>query len=726
MQWLPRGFLGPLTSTPASIPRLPNSDSDLFLMRFLKDTFLAKMQEFGLVVSQTSSISLLLTDHISNIANELRARGLDIAASNMSVLSHEDQPLAHLYVVNRGVPRPSDNQIRLRQLPLRPNSTLGEIGANRVQFALPGLCIETFEGQNHLCLYFGQTARTHHCLSQRIYTMFPRDRVREEWTLADGDSSCGESDHDLGLDDDDDDDFENLPLTPTPASVPNTRILRSTQVVSNLREVPPTITVSDTPSLPATMWEEPWQPHLRVVHDSFREDSVYLEATNGIPSQSVLYKGESVEEAADDLIKTIGRCVDEGDFTGVLFEDQGAVIYRPGTRTILSSGDGVLREVFHAAHKKLLETTGPQWLTPRLDEKLSMLFIRSQGLGQQQNVFGPRQRAIATATAFWSLRLIKGLAVDPVDPGLIQFLLNDCDLRSITPRFMAEYHPGFKTVLDAWRLAGPMGNVNEPGIVNQLATFHDLEIRAVAGRDQQTHDGLFVEMIYRTQVGSEPPSHIDVVAAARGARLACRNGWTFTKHLRSVAGGSDALIRRTMASVMGPHSILARITVVADPALLGPITAAMGGESIMDILSDYLMGSGIPCPTLFESAKQHFPPGLDYSLVDSPVYRAQSFAWAISGSPYLPTNLGNIRIILVGDNDPLYLGTRSPTLLPAMLSGGTFSLRTCFLECRIPASFLLAAAQASYTENEPRCRRDFIHHWLLCQSLNAIENHTFA
>ncbi len=55
------------------------------------------------------------------------------------------------------------------------------------------------------------------------------------------------------------------------------------------------------------------------------------------------------------------------------------------------------------------------------------------------------------------------------------------------------------------------------------------QITAVAVRDQATHDGLFVEMAYRGVIGSEAPSHVDVVAAARGARLPCRNGWTFTK-----------------------------------------------------------------------------------------------------------------------------------------------------------------------------------------------------
>lgn len=127
-------------------------------MRFLKDTFYQSMKSAGLLILQTSPTSLPLTDHITNLSHELRDRRINIVAgpSPTSLLAHEDQPLLPLYVVNRGVPRPSDNQIRLRRSPVRPASTMAEITANRVQFAIPGLCIETHEGLNYLCIHFSK------------------------------------------------------------------------------------------------------------------------------------------------------------------------------------------------------------------------------------------------------------------------------------------------------------------------------------------------------------------------------------------------------------------------------------------------------------------------------------------------------------------------------------------------------------------------------------------
>ncbi|KAJ7702942.1 hypothetical protein B0H16DRAFT_1747764 [Mycena metata] len=97
----------------------------------------------------------------------------------------------------------------------------------------------------------------------------------------------------------------------------------------------------------------------------------------------------------------------------------------------------------------------------------------------------------------------------------------------------------------------------------------------------------------------------------------------------------------------------------------------------------------------------------------------------LSSSSSLSLNLV-VQIMLVDDNDTIYLGGRPHSLLPSMIASGTLSFRTYFLECCISASFLLRAAQASYTTEEPCSRRQFIHHWLLCQSLNGIDNHTFA
>ncbi|KAF7371961.1 hypothetical protein MVEN_00054100 [Mycena venus] len=589
------------------------SEIDLFYMRFLWDTFFQQMQAFGLVVIQTSPTTQSVTAHIQDIVHELRLRQLDVDFSPDSVLlAHENQPLAPLYVVNRGVPRPSDNQIRLRRAPVRPTATIGDLAANRLQFAVPGLCIIPHDGQNYLALHFvmrqpsltaflslpgeGQVARYHRCLPQRIYTMFPRDRVHESWPHADGDSSCGESDNELGLNAEDDSDFDNFSLAPTP--IPATRVLRS--------RVPlPSPTAPEVLPVPLALWEQPWIPRTSDVHHtSFNSAAIYQAATSGTPPSPIVYRGESVSEAAEELLAAIGRCVDSGDFTDVLSDDQTAIIYEPGTRRILSSGEGILREVFHVAFTKTLSTSGP-WLIPRADNKLSLLFLRSAGFGLQ--ITGPRQRLIGISGALWSLMMIKGLAVDPNGT------------------------PTVKAVCDAWKEAGPTGNINTPQIASHLATYLGIEATSVGERDQATHDAMLVEMLYRAVIGSEPPSHCDVIALAHAVRLPCRNGFTFTHFIRGLVGGSDRFLALIMASVVGPLTLISRLSFRTPAPLMDPITAAMEGESLADILGDYFMGSGIPCPGLFEEAQRNglFPDIVDLSLANRPNFRAQMWTWAV-------------------------------------------------------------------------------------------------
>ncbi|KAJ7120401.1 hypothetical protein C8R44DRAFT_737212 [Mycena epipterygia] len=223
---------------------------------------------------------------------------------------------------------------------------MAKVVARRVQFAIPGLCIETHEGLNYLCLHFvirqpeltahfalpgtGQVARTHHSLSQRIHTVFPRDRVHERWPHPDGKSSCGKSDGevDLGLEDGD---WENLPPSPIPIVVP-TGVLCTSREEFSARAILQSSTAPKMSLLPAAIWNEQWYSDTHTIYDNYREDSLFLAATNGTPSRSVIYVGESVAEAADQLLEAIGRCVDDGDFTSVLSNDQTAIIFAPGSQ----------------------------------------------------------------------------------------------------------------------------------------------------------------------------------------------------------------------------------------------------------------------------------------------------------------------------------------------------------------------------------------------------------
>jgi hypothetical protein len=142
------------------------------------------------------------------------------------------QHLTLLALLNRGVARRSDTQIRLTPIALEDDATLRFLATDRHRFAHEK-CVDR---GNQFVIHFGQyydrhsvlwyscrsfssavsrfpvkhieNGRLHSCISARVTYIFPRDNeFREE------DGSWCESEGEL-LDDEDDED--ELPMTPTP------------------------------------------------------------------------------------------------------------------------------------------------------------------------------------------------------------------------------------------------------------------------------------------------------------------------------------------------------------------------------------------------------------------------------------------------------------------------------------------------------------------------------
>ena len=78
---------------------------------------------------------------------------------------------------------------------------------------------------------------------------------------------------------------------------------------------------------------------------------------------------------------------------------------------------------------------------------------------------------------------------------------------------------------------------------------------------------------------------------------------------------------------------------------------------------------------------------------------------------------------MVGDQDP---GYGMPSYRDAMLAEGKIAFKTCSRHVRIPASYFARLSQISYEDRseEPKSLEDAVHHWLLCETLNAIGQHS--
>jgi len=71
--------------------------------------------------------------------------------------------------------------------------------------------------------------------------------------------------------------------------------------------------------------------------------------------------------------------------------------------------------------------------------------------------------------------LIRGMSTMPLDPIVIHFFIHDCDIHSIHPAILGEWHPRLRQTISDWLRLGPHGN--PAPFQEHFATFHDLQVR---------------------------------------------------------------------------------------------------------------------------------------------------------------------------------------------------------------------------------------------------------
>jgi hypothetical protein len=129
---------------------------DLFVYSLFRDSFNAELQSHGLIHSFELPISTTITSLIRRMVTDMQDSPFHYQfASNDSharFLSHEVLPLQLLSIVNRGVPRPNDHQIRLRRTGHGESQTIGNLAYNRMNYAIPALAIEG----NHFVIHVGE------------------------------------------------------------------------------------------------------------------------------------------------------------------------------------------------------------------------------------------------------------------------------------------------------------------------------------------------------------------------------------------------------------------------------------------------------------------------------------------------------------------------------------------------------------------------------------------
>jgi hypothetical protein len=141
--------------------------------------------------------------------------------------------------------------------------------------------------------------------------------------------------------------------------------------------------------------------------------------------------------------------------------------------SIRSLGEGIEREVIHTLLEQYRQRSS-EWFTPRGDGHSTL--TTSYPLAMAQFVPLLRIRNMAILGAAVAMSLVRGVSTTPLDPVLLHFFVHDCDLHSIHPGLLGEWHPTLKQTISDWVALGPDGDANTPTFRNFFINYYDLQV----------------------------------------------------------------------------------------------------------------------------------------------------------------------------------------------------------------------------------------------------------
>jgi hypothetical protein len=211
---------------------------------------------------------------------------------------------------------------------------------------------------------------------------------------------------------------------------------------------------------------------------------------------------------------------------------------------VRSLGEGIEREVIHTLFEEFRNNRS-QWFMPRADGHCTLATTHT--MSTARHIPPARLRSLSILGAITAFTLLHGMSATPWDPAFLHFMIHGCDIASIHRDFLYEWHPSLKQTITEWLEVGPLGDITR--FQHHFSTYHDLQVvhlfldmlpsftdfhhcfiyqvACLRDRDEASHASLAAEMLYRSVIGPEPPSHPELLAFRKGFELRCHNGLTF-------------------------------------------------------------------------------------------------------------------------------------------------------------------------------------------------------
>ncbi|KAF8164427.1 hypothetical protein BJ912DRAFT_863835, partial [Pholiota molesta] len=733
---------------------------DYYVYRFHRDSFNEALRShhllFDMDLPTSSTVAAVMHSAVGKMQDSPFSYSFGDQDRARRVLPHEALPLGLLRIVNRGRARASNNQIRLQAQPMMNNITLQAMTSEHGSlFIVPDISFE----DKRLVIFLArlpvnaegeQCHRRHSCVPQSIWIRFPNDR-HDNGEPDHFETSGGETETNSDNGNDSDDDmirgisnqtisvclFQILHsmmlsfvLTGFSKAVARPGLRSGLPLGSPSTNFPPlsaavAINTSDA-ILPSELWSTPWvgpQTEVEVIDISNLDTSIFEVASSFRPPKLEI-SGETVSDLGDRLIEAIGMAIDQEDFEIILSPEREFLItHTPteGPQQIISVGRGIEREAVHLAFRRY-SSHESQWFLPRAGGYSSIAVTHTMAL-----VSNVRLRHLSILGALTGLMLVYGMAPLPFSPVLIHFLIHDCNLQSIYPAFLAEWIPELHQTLKDWLATDHKADIS--AFQPHFSTYHDMQIACLLDRDATSHKALASEMLYRAIVGTEPHTHREIQAFLQGFRMPCqRTGFNLTKVVKTlIEGGSESFLNMVWTSHIKSFEDIAphlRFPSCSRHVLLQLSVAlsSHGDVTFEKLLYKFLEGTGIPCPKLFENARNHFTSIVDLSKIDDAGFRSRVFYWAATGSPSIEINGSGISISLCGALDADYAPASQRDV---MMNEGKICFKTCFSQVKVPVPYIEMLARGIYTHDiEPTSFQAAFDHWLLCEFLNAIGTHS--
>ncbi|KAF7339232.1 hypothetical protein MVEN_02001000 [Mycena venus] len=730
---LPRGPSLVLVYPPHD-PEAP--DQTYYVYRLLATDFLDHLEANHLAYRYELPLSMLVNELLARVVADMTASAsaYTFHAARRAGTGAAITTLQPLALISKG--RVYHNQVRARVQPIIADMTIGNLAADRNRFA-GDVCIADGRFIIRLAVMAFPlvglgNGRRHTCISNRMYSLFPRDADGMGSDLEE--TSGGEST----------DDGEvarqlwparlnRAPIVQT-AGPSTGRATRATSASQHAQifarrspPLPPTrpitpVNVFIAMPLPASIWDEnsTFDAHSTCEYSDHRFlNTVFQAATRGLPNRELhvlRVRGRDVDGAADHFSHLLDAAGRRGDYTDFLVPEQAFSL-----STDHALGEGLQQEVMYTVLRRYLNRE-PAWFHRGAGDFLTLrtMFPSSVPVPAQRLTEAKRLGAIC------GLLMVFGQSPAPISPAIFQYIVHGGNLHSLPPSFISEWFSELRLQLLEFHAMGPDDDLTP--FQSHLITYLNVEASAFQPRDLATHLSLGVVLLFRPTLADTTFDHPELKSFAEGFLLPCRNGFNLGEAIRNFEGGSDAFFSLIATSyISSADSVLPNIQPIAPP-LLNTWIAALR-EHTGDItltfnmlVERFLRGTGTPCPVQFQAARGAFHPIVDLSRIDTPGFRSQALVWAATGSPFINPTQGRIFFGPVATDDSQY--DAIPANRERLAANGTFLFRTCVRTVMYPVDYVLHLAQARYSpESEPADFQEAFDFWMLRQCLLGIGRH---